>query len=211
MQCTEVMPEVSLKMAVAPASPSTLLHRAIHRRLSQDQATAGRRARRRLFSAVDPDEVSRFVRRELAAVRAADRRRYNFDFERLQPLEGRFQWERVGGGGGMEAVCENSPVHRSARRLQLDCPLSDDCPGAPGGDGHVHDHMAPAPSPAAGPVRHRICLQPAGDAPTKVLQEKSQLVSDQSHCSCLRSSAASERLSGARLKQTVLTGKSRLK
>ena len=107
--------------AALQSSPATLLHRTIQRRLTQAQVTPGHRARHRLFSAVDADDVSRFVKRELAAIRAADRRRYNFDFDKMQPLEGRFQWERVG-GVAVDSPCENTPtdLHQPARRLELD-------------------------------------------------------------------------------------------
>ena len=205
MQCAELLPEMSLKAASLPASPTTLLQRTIHRRLTQSQATAGRRARRRLFSAVDADDVSRFVKRELAAIRAADRRRYNFDFERMEPLEGRFQWEPVGGG---RSPCENTPLHRSARRLQFDRPLAEPatCPAAPRGDG---DGDAPQ-SLLACLRRHRVGFQPVGDAPIKPLLEASQRNCDQSHNNSIRCKAASERLASSRLKQTVLTGEKSL-
>ncbi|XP_043204676.1 uncharacterized protein LOC122371941 [Amphibalanus amphitrite] len=191
MQCTGLLPEVALKVAVPPPSPATLLHRTIQRRLTLGQVTAGRRARRRLFSAVDADDVSRFVKRELAAIRAADRRRYNFDFDRMEPLEGRFQWERV---GVCQSPCENTPMHRSARRLQFDCPL-----------GEPTDGLDSARSALTCPGKHRIGLQPVDDAPTKSLPEASQLNCCQSEASSIRSRAAREGVTSTRLKQAVLT------
>ncbi|XP_037070277.1 cyclin-dependent kinase inhibitor 1B-like [Pollicipes pollicipes] len=53
--------------------------------------------RRRLFAATCPDSDSRLLRDELQAIYERQRLRWNFDFEREEPLPGRYQWEYVGG------------------------------------------------------------------------------------------------------------------
>ena len=70
----------------------------------------GSPARRCLSKPLKSSELSQFVKEEHAACQAADRRRYNFDFETLQPLEGPFSWEPVSPplvrhGAGEELSC----------------------------------------------------------------------------------------------------------
>ena len=55
----------------------------------------GSPARRCLSEPLDSAQLSQFVKEEHAACRASDRRRYNFDFETMRPLEGRFRWQPV--------------------------------------------------------------------------------------------------------------------
>ena len=55
----------------------------------------GSPARRCLSGPLDGGRLSQLVKEELSACRAADRHRYNFDFETLRPLEGRFLWQPV--------------------------------------------------------------------------------------------------------------------
>ena len=207
MQCGEMLSEVPLKSAALQASPATLLHRTIQRRLTQAQLTPGHRARRRLFSAVDADEVSRFVKRELAAIRAADRRRYNFDFDKMQPLEGRFQWERVGGAAAAHAPCENTPLHRSARRLELDCPRAA-AAERDGEQGKIEDAagMNSTSADATCPGKHRLCLVSPDDASSKTLKEIHQLRCGQSQDSCFHPRTPSEKSANTCLQQTALTG-----
>ena len=206
LQCEETLPEVPVKLAAMQPSPATLFHRMVQRRLTQGQAAPGHRARRRLFSAVDPDEVSRFVKRELACIRAADRRRYNFDFDKMLPLEGRFQWERV---GAALTPCENTPsplLHRSARRLELDCPRSEaaSCHGElRSGDTDTKTSAAPH---VTCPEKDRVGCLLNGDAPSQTLNETSQSRRGRSQDSCLHSRSAGGKLATTRLRQTALTG-----
>jgi len=88
---------------------------------------AGRRAKRALFGPNDNEETRRFVKEELAAVRAADQDKYNFDFENMAPLLGPYEWEAVSAGEvpaayGLERLQRGLVVHRSARRLDFDAP-----------------------------------------------------------------------------------------
>jgi len=53
------------------------------------------RVRRALFGRSDPEENIRFVRQELARHRESQSNRWNFDFERGQPMKGRLEWECV--------------------------------------------------------------------------------------------------------------------
>lgn len=92
-------------------SAPSVLQRVGHRL----DSISGTRARRRLFTASNVEETKQFVKQELAAIRAADRKRYNFDFENMRPLPGRYEWRR-------EGSLEGSNVLRSARRLDFDRP-----------------------------------------------------------------------------------------
>lgn len=90
---------------------------------------SGRRARRALFGPVDREETRRFVKEELAAIRAADQQKYNFDFDNMSPLQppaaGGYEWEAVAPGevsAGYQfgRLTEALQQHRSARRLDFD-------------------------------------------------------------------------------------------
>ncbi|XP_043199161.1 cyclin-dependent kinase inhibitor 1-like [Amphibalanus amphitrite] len=69
-----------------------LARRARRCRLAQ---FGGSPARRCLSEPLTSSQLSQFVKEEHAACCASDRRRYNFDFETMEPLEGRFLWEPV--------------------------------------------------------------------------------------------------------------------
>jgi len=53
------------------------------------------KVRRALFGPTDPEENIRFVRQELKKHKEIQSSRWNFDFERGQPLKGRFEWDQV--------------------------------------------------------------------------------------------------------------------
>lgn len=55
----------------------------------------GKPAKRRLFGNCSPHEVRDYVKKELAIIHEQDRANYNFDFERMTPLPGRYQWQPV--------------------------------------------------------------------------------------------------------------------
>lgn len=50
---------------------------------------------RSLFGPVDHDESKRFLQEELSRITQQDSKRWNFDFQKDKPLEGRFAWETV--------------------------------------------------------------------------------------------------------------------
>ena len=81
------------------SSAARLLEHLHHfRRHSGDSAPEERpegaiRVRRALFGPVDHDENRRFVERELARNRREASDRWNYDFERDAPREGRYVWE----------------------------------------------------------------------------------------------------------------------
>ncbi|XP_063164393.1 cyclin-dependent kinase inhibitor 1B [Candoia aspera] len=51
---------------------------------------------RSLFGPVDHQELAREWRQQSRQLEEASRRRWNFDFRRGQPLEGRFEWQALG-------------------------------------------------------------------------------------------------------------------
>lgn len=93
------------------------------------EACGGRRAKRALFGQPDREETRRFVKEELAAIRAADQGKYNFDFSNMRPLSGPFEWQTVAAGevspayqmGRLQSGLQQQQ-HRSARRLDFDGP-----------------------------------------------------------------------------------------
>lgn len=67
--------------------------------MSMDSVDAGSgraKAKRNLFGTVDHDQIRDDLHRELKLIREEKKQKWNFDFENLQPLRGRFKWERVG-------------------------------------------------------------------------------------------------------------------
>lgn len=52
--------------------------------------------RRALFGPIDHEENRKFVKCELAKIEDEQRREWNFDFKNELPLEGRYQWSRIG-------------------------------------------------------------------------------------------------------------------
>ncbi|XP_037070751.1 translation initiation factor IF-2-like [Pollicipes pollicipes] len=73
-------------------------------------AFGGTPARRCLSEPADSQLLNQFVKEEHAACRAADRSRYNFDFDLMLPLEGgHFVWERVGPAGAARPRPEPVP------------------------------------------------------------------------------------------------------
>ncbi|XP_054856725.1 cyclin-dependent kinase inhibitor 1B [Eublepharis macularius] len=50
---------------------------------------------RNLFGPVDHDELARELERQHRDLAEASRRKWNFDFQRHQPLDGRYEWQAV--------------------------------------------------------------------------------------------------------------------
>lgn len=48
-----------------------------------------------LFGPPDPAATQRFIQEEMRLIYEGQKKKWNFDFEREQPLPGRFQWEAV--------------------------------------------------------------------------------------------------------------------
>ena len=91
------------------------------------EACGGRRAKRALFGQPDREETRRFVKEELAAIRAADQHKYNFDFANMRPLAGPYEWQAVPAAEVSAAyrlgrLQSGLSQHRSARRLDFDAP-----------------------------------------------------------------------------------------
>lgn len=55
-------------------------------------------AKKSLFGEVDHEEIAETLRTELSLQRERDKMKWNFDFERGVPLEGRYSWEPFGPG-----------------------------------------------------------------------------------------------------------------
>ncbi|XP_043226828.1 translation initiation factor IF-2-like [Amphibalanus amphitrite] len=101
-------PERAVRSA-SPESASRLARRAKRQRRLHDESTPTaadgphhrpvRSARRCLFGRPDHAELDRALREEQEELRRAETLRWNFDFHREQPLEGRWRWERVGRRG----------------------------------------------------------------------------------------------------------------
>ncbi|KAJ7329419.1 hypothetical protein JRQ81_015593 [Phrynocephalus forsythii] len=51
---------------------------------------------RNLFGPVDHEELARELQKHSRDLEEASRRKWNFDFHRYQPLEGRYEWQAVG-------------------------------------------------------------------------------------------------------------------
>ncbi|XP_023231420.1 cyclin-dependent kinase inhibitor 1C-like [Centruroides sculpturatus] len=64
--------------------------------LSRVTELSGRRSVRRvLFGPVDHDKTRSILDRELAKIDREQQHRWNFDFKKERPLQGRYQWSRV--------------------------------------------------------------------------------------------------------------------
>lgn len=53
------------------------------------------KACRNLFGRPDKEELDRLLRAELQSCKNADCNKYNFDFDRDTPLDGKYEWDRV--------------------------------------------------------------------------------------------------------------------
>ncbi|XP_038610686.1 cyclin-dependent kinase inhibitor 1B [Tachyglossus aculeatus] len=70
---------------------------------------------RNLFGPVDHAELARDLRRHCRDLAEACRRRWNFDFRRHRPLDGRYEWRPVEGDGLPDFYRRPPPPPRGAR------------------------------------------------------------------------------------------------
>ena len=122
------------------------------------EARGGRRARRALFGQADREETRRFVKEELAAIRAADQQKYNFDFSTMRPLAGPYEWQAVTAGEVSAAyqlgrLQSGLSQHRSARRLDFDAPRPTTPPEASRCGAASSTEASRAETSPAGPIR----------------------------------------------------------
>ena len=87
--------------------------------------------RRCLFGRVD-GRVRQRVQEELAAIRQHDQHRWNFDFDKEEPLEGRYAWSPVHGAQSEGAASTCTAVSHGQGGSSIGNP----CPGGSGTTGH---------------------------------------------------------------------------
>ncbi|KAF0298712.1 Cyclin-dependent kinase inhibitor 1B [Amphibalanus amphitrite] len=160
MSCLPEQPSVADRPEALWRTAPALLQQA---RRFQLEACGGRRAKRALFGQPDREETRRFVKEELAAIRAADQQKYNFDFSQMRPLAGPFEWQPVTAGEVSAAyqlgrLQSGIHQHRSARRLDFDAPQPTspaDSRAGPAGSGPAAETGPAAPTRAESPGQPR--------------------------------------------------------
>ncbi|XP_043229345.1 cyclin-dependent kinase inhibitor 1-like [Amphibalanus amphitrite] len=160
MSCLPEQPSVADRPEALWRTAPALLQQA---RRFQLEACGGRRAKRALFGQPDREETRRFVKEELAAIRAADQQKYNFDFSQMRPLAGPFEWQPVTAGEVSAAyqlgrLQSGIHQHRSARRLDFDAPQPTspaDRRAGPAGTSPAAETAPAAPTRAESPGQPR--------------------------------------------------------